>query len=1157
MKNKALSLILSICLVLTVLPLGSRRAHAAGNYEYAILGMKSFTVTQTWTDTYSHNGTCCIDIAGGDGIFRAPFSGYVKILGLGNNTICFQSAEPVNYADGSVGIMCVTLAHCENLSEFDLYNKANNHTLISQGEPIYRQGSAGLNYRGDHIHLECIRGEYAGTVYVDATKYTNTWGKVLHMKNAEYPGKCLYLLDEGGRGGAFGFDKTSYSVSSSNPEWKDLIGFQYHNSLKCDHSSADYRGICGSCGQYVPESDSAYQRTRSSFSSAAKFRALKDVKLCAAPYSQYESSGTALGAGSYITVAEEFKNGDGEWWYRTDTGQYVRVGNDRFVRVTGVVYMDAVGVSVSGGTVKLSTKVNKSGGMTAQKYGIYIYDPFSSSQLQDLAWALQNNGEDLKTAYEASFAGSRYRGLSISSDLDRLEWNDPNGSATKNRASYSFSLDLKSEAGLKLSNMAGNRFLAQLFVVVDGVEYTSDVVQFKAGDASGTSVFIENPSNKLAAYYYDDTADQGGGSGSGGQSGGGSSSGGGSVIAAPGSAKLSVDRSSLPANKSVEYVTFTVNVQNVSSNTIYIKRADGSEEYHANIGAGSEYMYSFELAGTYTAYAVCENSAGKVTSNTVTITVTDNLEFFPGVNGLDGPIEDIALDSHFKYSGKDGGFRSFGVLLYDEDRRQIAQGDDSDWDWPSSWRTTNRSNIYAGFDVQTELNYDLEPGTVYYYRIYVDFVKGGMIYSDYYRFQTPGRRITIPENFTSNLSTGTTTVNEEVTVSFDAEYAEGFQVVISASDGRTVSDQTFGLTSGLTFKLEDPGTYTVKVKAFNKKGSTEWRTHTLEVVPKDVKLEIKASIDEIRDDDVDFWVSVNYENLVGRGDFGIELFDESGKLLGSAQTTGFVSSEGIDKPHNAYHADGFSAKASLGVTLEPGTTYQYRPFLNASGKKYYGQVGSFKTTGLKTSVTTSAALSNPFTDVPKNAWYYSVVSRAYAEGLINGKVKNGQNVFDPNANMTMAEVLKLAACVRQLLVDGKVTLTNSKDGSPWYMSYYNYLKDNGRLQSVLIDYTNFKKPVTRGEMVRIFWNVMPASSLKQRNVIGEGAIPDVDTHNSEHVVFSTAVYSFYRAGIVSGSDEYGTFHPDNNIRRSEVAAILVRIIDPSMRVAAPAKLGRQ
>ena len=53
-----------------------------------------------------------------------------------------------------------------------------------------------------------------------------------------------------------------------------------------------------------------------------------------------------------------------------------------------------------------------------------------------------------------------------------------------------------------------------------------------------------------------------------------------------------------------------------------------------------------------------------------------------------------------------------------------------------------------------------------------------------------------------------------------------------------------------------------------------------------------------------------------------------------------------------------------------------------------------------------------------------------------------------------------------------------------------------------------------------------------------------------------AVYLFYRAGILSGVDAKGTFNANDNIKRSEVAAILIRMMDPSVRVDAPKELGK-
>ena len=49
------------------------------------------------------------------------------------------------------------------------------------------------------------------------------------------------------------------------------------------------------------------------------------------------------------------------------------------------------------------------------------------------------------------------------------------------------------------------------------------------------------------------------------------------------------------------------------------------------------------------------------------------------------------------------------------------------------------------------------------------------------------------------------------------------------------------------------------------------------------------------------------------------------------------------------------------------------------------------------------------------------------------------------------------------------------------------------------------------------------------------------------------IYEFYRAGILTGMDPSGTFAPNSNIKRSEVAAILIRMFDVSARQAVTLK----
>ena len=67
----------------------------------------------------------------------------------------------------------------------------------------------------------------------------------------------------------------------------------------------------------------------------------------------------------------------------------------------------------------------------------------------------------------------------------------------------------------------------------------------------------------------------------------------------------------------------------------------------------------------------------------------------------------------------------------------------------------------------------------------------------------------------------------------------------------------------------------------------------------------------------------------------------------------------------------------------------------------------------------------PFTDVPQSQWYYSNVVRAYESGLVNGLT---DTTFGPDQNMTYAQAVKLAACMRQLFVEGSVSLENAASG---------------------------------------------------------------------------------------------------------------------------------
>ena len=178
----------------------------------------------------------------------------------------------------------------------------------------------------------------------------------------------------------------------------------------------------------------------------------------------------------------------------------------------------------------------------------------------------------------------------------------------------------------------------------------------------------------------------------------------------------------------------------------------------------------------------------------------------------------------------------------------------------------------------------------------------------------------------------------------------------------------------------------------------------------------------------------------------------------------------------------------------------------------------------------------PFTDVPAAAWYYNDVKTAWEQGLINGKTAT---LYAPDDNLSYSEAVKLAACMHELYTTGSVTLAN---GSPnWYDSYVTYAKNNGIIDK---DY-NWNAPATRAGYMEIFANALPDEAFAPINTIADGAIPDVPMAHPQ----AAAIYKLYRAGILQGADNAHNCDPGSNIKRSEVAAILTRMMNTSARIS--------
>ena len=177
----------------------------------------------------------------------------------------------------------------------------------------------------------------------------------------------------------------------------------------------------------------------------------------------------------------------------------------------------------------------------------------------------------------------------------------------------------------------------------------------------------------------------------------------------------------------------------------------------------------------------------------------------------------------------------------------------------------------------------------------------------------------------------------------------------------------------------------------------------------------------------------------------------------------------------------------------------------------------------------------PFYDVDANDWFYESVKSAWEQELIDGVTAR---YYMPDNTLTVAQAVKLAAALHQKQSVGFVTLQNG--GTHWHDNYVNYAIANGLIEAVYQSKSAeaMNAAVTRAEFVHILSKLLNTGAINTVN-----SIPDVKSGDA----YADEIFAFYRAGILTGSDRLGTFHPTSSLKRSEAAAILVRLYDASQR----------
>lgn len=177
-----------------------------------------------------------------------------------------------------------------------------------------------------------------------------------------------------------------------------------------------------------------------------------------------------------------------------------------------------------------------------------------------------------------------------------------------------------------------------------------------------------------------------------------------------------------------------------------------------------------------------------------------------------------------------------------------------------------------------------------------------------------------------------------------------------------------------------------------------------------------------------------------------------------------------------------------------------------------------------------------YRDVQDEAWYFPAVREATELGVLTGV---GDKNFAPDGALTLAQAVRLACCVHAKLTGGSAPGT---DCQPWYQSSVDYALQNGILKTD--DFAgSYDRACTRAEFAGLLCRAMPETALAPVSTLT--ALPDV----AESAEWGVEIYALYRAGVLTGFDEAGSFRPDAAITRAEVAAVAVRALKASARTA--------
>ena len=245
-----------------------------------------------------------------------------------------------------------------------------------------------------------------------------------------------------------------------------------------------------------------------------------------------------------------------------------------------------------------------------------------------------------------------------------------------------------------------------------------------------------------------------------------------------------------------------------------------------------------------------------------------------------------------------------------------------------------------------------------------------------------------------------------------------------------------------------------------------------------------------------------------------------------------------------------SGSQRLSQALEPGFRFSPESYRSSqSGSTpYHSSADWVRVLPEQNNAVVSSRRYTPgmFADADESAWYgesgQHILRLAYESGLMGGLAPDR---FGIGQEVTLAQVVTMATRLHSQ-VTGDEFAPDASQSDPWYPPYVEYAYAEGILTPG--EFSDFDRSATRAETAYLLAHALPELFYYPINQVQ--ALPDVQ----ENSPYGTEIFLLYRSGVLAGSNQFGTFFPEQPLLRQEAAAILLRCADSSLRLNLPGKL---